>query len=158
MHHEWWEPFEPVATVGGDVQVVAPANLVALRRAVLRDGRVDLPAAYPTDEAPSALHLGLVTPDGGLAGCVTVLDEALAGYASLHLVLMAVDPDRQRQGVGRSLVGAVQRSAAAAGRNVWAAARVDALDFYRALGFRPMGQEFTGAMDLLHRRILWRSR
>jgi ribosomal protein S18 acetylase RimI-like enzyme len=157
----WWEPFEPVRTLGGSIRVVDPAEVVALRRAVLWDGRPDLPAFYESDSDPSALHLGMVTPGGALAGCVTVLREALPGFASLHLVLMAVDPDRQRQGVGRSLVVAVQEAAEAAeaaGRNVWAAARLTALEFYAALGFQVMGDVFTGAMDLPHRRVLWRSR
>jgi ribosomal protein S18 acetylase RimI-like enzyme len=155
---EWWEPFEPVDTSAGVIQVVDPADLVPLRRAVLRDGRPDLPASYPTDDEPSTLHLGLITPEGELAGCVSVLQDPLPGFASLHLVLMAVDPDLRRQGVGRALVGAVQGSAGAAGRNVWAAARMTALDFYRALGFTVMGDVFIGGMDLPHRRALWRSR
>jgi GNAT superfamily N-acetyltransferase len=158
MSDKWWEPFEPVATPRGEIGVVDPADLVALRRTVLRDGRPDLPASYPTDDDPSALHLGLVMPDGALVGCVTVLEEPLPGFASLHLVLMAVDPDLRRQGVGRLLVGAVQKSAEAAGRNVWAAARLTALEFYGTLGFATMGDVITGAMDLPHRRVLWRSR
>jgi ribosomal protein S18 acetylase RimI-like enzyme len=158
MGDRWWEPIEPVATPAGVIRVVDPAELVALRRAVLRDGRPDLPASYPSDDEPSSLHLGLMTPVGRLAGCVTVLEEPFPGFASLHLVLMAVDPDLRRQGVGRALVGAVQGSAAAAGRNVWAAARLTALEFYVALGFTAMGDVFTGAMDLPHRRVLWRSR
>jgi len=155
---EWWEPFEPVATFAGVVQVVDPADLVDLRRRVLRDGRPDLPASYPTDDEPSTLHLGLMTPEGTLAGCVTVLEDPLPGFASLHLVLMAVDPGLRRQGVGGALVGAVQGSAETAERNVWAAARLTALEFYVALGFAAMGDVFTGAMDLPHRRVLWRSR
>jgi GNAT superfamily N-acetyltransferase len=156
--HEWWEPFEPVATPFGDVRAVDLADLADLRRAALRDGRADLPATYPTDDDPSTLHLGLVTPAGGVVGCVTVLGDPLPGFASLHLVLMAVDPARRRQGVGRFLVGAVQQSAEVAGLNVWAAARMTALQFYVALGFTAMGDEFIGAMDLPHRRVLWRSR
>jgi GNAT superfamily N-acetyltransferase len=154
----WWEPFEPVATTVGTVHVARLEDLVPLRRSVLRDGRTDLPASYPTDDEPSTLHLGLMTPDGVLAGCVTVLTDPLPGYASLRLVLMATDPDHRRQGVGRALVGTVQGSATAAGRNVWAAARLTAVDFYRALGFTAMGDDFTAAMDLPHRRVLWRNR
>jgi len=154
----WWQPFEPVDTIEGVIQVVAPAELVSLRRAVLRDGRPDLPASHPSDDQPSTLHLGMITPEGALAGCVSVLEDPLPGFASLHLVLMAVDPDLRRRGVGRALVGAVQGSAGEAGRNVWAAARMTALEFYRALGFTVMGDVFTGGMDLPHRRVLWRSR
>ena len=152
----WWGPPAPVATPEGTVGEVDPATLVALRRAVLRDGRTDLPAAYPTDLDPSTLHFGLTTPGGRVVGGVSVLVEPWAGFATLHLVLMAVDPGWRRRGVGRSLVGAVQRAATGAGYDVWAAARLEAVDFYGALGFHPRGDVFTGAMDLLHRRVLWR--
>ncbi len=158
MGRRWWEPFEPVATSTGVIEVVDPADLVTLRRTVLRDGRSDLPASYPTDDEPSTLHLGIIAPGGRIVGCVTVLEEPLPGFASLHLVLMAVDPDLRRQGVGRSLVSVVQESAEVAGRNVWAAARLTALEFYSALGFTAMGDVFIAAMDLPHRRVLWRSR
>ena len=152
----WWEPLGPVATPHGVLGVVDPADLVGLRRAVLRDGRTDLPAAYPTDADPSTLHLGVLGPDGRPVGGVTVLVEPWPGYATLHLVLMAVDAGNRGRGVGASLVRTVQAAASAAGLDVWAAARTGALDFYRGLGFRPLGDEFNGAMDLPHRRVLWR--
>jgi GNAT superfamily N-acetyltransferase len=151
----WWEPLPDTPTDHGTLGVVDPASLVDLRRAVLRDGRTDLPAAYPTDQAPSTLHLGTVTPGGRAIGGVTVLVDPWPGVATLHLVLMAVDRQWQARGVGGALVRAVQGAAASAGYDVWAAARLSALDFYRGLGFRPAGDVVTGAMDLPHRRVRW---
>jgi len=158
----WWRPLggaeasDAVPAVVGAPAVVPVEALVDLRRAVLRDGRTDLSAAHPADLDPSTLHLGVLAPGGRAVGGVTVLVDPWPGYATLHLVLMAVDPGWRRRGVGAALVGAVQNAAAAAGFDVWAAARTGALDFYAALGFRPLGDEFTGAMDLSHRRVLWR--
>jgi GNAT superfamily N-acetyltransferase len=125
---------------------------------VLSDGRTDLSASHPGDLDPSTLHLGVAAPGGRMVDGVTVLVEPWPGYATLHLVLMAVDDAWRRRGVGASLVRAVQGVATSAGFDVWAAARTGALDFYAALGFHPLGDEFTGAMDLTHRRVLCRRR
>ena len=154
----WWEPVGPREVPGGVLGVVDPEELVDLRRAVLRDGRADLPAGHPTDHDPSTLHLGVVSPGGRVVGGVSVRFEPWPGFATLQLVLMAVDGDLQGRGTGASLVEAVQGAATVAGYDVWAAARLSALGFYRRLGFHPMGDVFTGAMDLPHRRILWRRR
>ena len=126
-----------------------------LRRAVLRDGRPDLPASYPFDAEPSTLHLGVITPDGTAVGGVSVVVDPLPGFASLRLALMAVDPAFQGRGIGRHLVLAVQDRAGAAGLAVWAAARLSALDFYTGLGFRARGDVYVGPMDLPHRHVLW---
>jgi ribosomal protein S18 acetylase RimI-like enzyme len=153
----WWGSLEPVATPEGVLRVAAPAELVGLRRAVLRDGRPDLEAAYPFDDEPGTLHLAVVA-DAGVVGCVTVRVDPLPGAATLHLVLMAVDTDHRGRGVGRALVDTVQGAARAGDLDVWAASRSTAVDFYRTLGFRPLGDVYTGPMELPHRRVLWRSR
>ena len=152
----WWEPLPAVDTPDGLLGEVEPSTLVDLRRAVLRDGRTDLPAAYPSDHAPSTLHLGVVDGRGRAVGGVTVRVEPWPGFATLQLALMAVDADLRGRGVGAGLVRAAQGAAGAAGYDLWAAARQSALGFYVALGFRPLGDGFTGAMDLPHRRVLWR--
>ena len=151
----WWEPTGPRSTPEGVVREVRPEELVALRRAVLRNGRTDPPSEHPDDHRVTSLHLGLEDPDGGVIGGVTVVVNPLPGFATLHLVLMAVDPGHRRRGIGRLLVEQVQEHARAAGLSVWAAARVTALGFYVDLGFRPIGDDFVGRMDLPHRRVLW---
>ncbi len=153
----WWaRPDGPIGAAVGRLVEVDPARLVALRRAVLRNGRGDLPASYPFDDEPSTLHLAVVGPGDRVVGGVTVLVDPLPGAATLRLALMAVDPALQGRGVGRTLLGAVQGRAAGAGLAVWAAARVGALPFYESLGFRPRGDVYVGPMDLPHRRVLWR--
>ena len=157
----WWDPFVVGSSSDGGsdtgpVCVVGADALVDLRRAVLRDGRTDLSAVHPADLEPSTLHLGIAEPGGTVVGGVTVVVEPWPGYATLHLVLMAVAPRWRRRGVGAELVRTVQSVATSSGFDVWAAARTGALDFYGALGFRPHGDGFTGAMGLSHRRVLWR--
>lgn len=154
----WWRPQRPVTVPGGVLAEVDAVDLIELRRAVLRDGRPDLPAAYPFDARPTSLHLAVLASDGTAVGGVTVVVDPLPGFATLRLALMAVDPAVQGMGVGRALVEAVQDRAAGAGLDVWAAARATAVDFYIRLGFRPRGDAFAGPMDLAHRRVLWRSR
>lgn len=138
----WWRPRPPSDTPGGTLAEIDASRLGDLRRSVLRDGRVDLPASYPFDGEPSSLHLGVTAPDGTVVGGVTVV----------------VDPAVQGRGIGRCLVAAVLERAEEAGLDVWAAARVGALEFYTGLGFAPRGDVYVGPMDLPHRRILWRSR
>ncbi len=151
----WWATTGPLDTGMGRLAEVAPGRLVPLRRSVLRDGRPDLPASYPSDEDPSTLHLAVEDRDGRVVAGVTVLVDPLPGAATLRLALMAVDPAYQGRGVGRALVTSVQERAAGAGLAVWAASRVSALPFYGRLGFRPRGDIYTGPMDLPHRRVLW---
>ena len=153
----WWRSGPPSDTPGGTLAEIDASDLVDLRRSVLRDGRVDLPASSPFDGEPSSLHLGVTAPDGTVVGGVTVVVDPWPGFATLRLALMAVDPAVQGRGIGRCLVVAVQERAGEAGLDVWAAARVGALGFYTGLGFVPRGDVYVGPMDLPHRRILWRS-
>ena len=151
----WWPTLPPVDLAEGTLDEVRGVDLVDLRRAVLRDGRPDLPASYPFDAEPSTLHLGVMTPAGTAVGGVSVVVDPLPGFASLRLALMAVDPGFQGRGIGRDLVLAVQDRARVAGLAVWAAARLSALDFYTGLGFRARGDVYVGPMDLPHRHVLW---
>jgi len=153
----WWRARPPAATPEGILAEIDASRLVDLRRSVLRDGRVDLPASYPTDGEPSSLHLGVSAPDGTVVAGVTVVVDPWPGFATLRLALMAVDPGFQGRGIGRCLVEAVQERAEEAGLDVWAAARVGALGFYTGLGFVSRGDAYVGPMDLPHRRVLWRS-
>ncbi len=154
----WWAARPPVDLAEGRLAEVDAAELVSLRRVVLRDGRADLPASYPFDSESSSLHLGVVDSDGTAVGGVTVVVDPLPGFATLRLALMAVDPAVRGRGVGRRLVLAVQERADEAGLAVWAASRVSALGFYTGLGFRARGDVYVGPMDLPHRHILWRPR
>ena len=153
----WWRTRPPSDTPGGTLAEIDVSDLVDLRRSVLRDGREDLPATYPSDGEPTSLHLGVTDSDGAVVGGVTVVVDPWPGVATLRLALMAVDHAAQGRGIGRCLVAAVQERAGEAGLDVRAAARVAALGFYTGLGFVPREAVYIGPMDLPHQRILWRT-
>ena len=118
-----------------------------LRRRVLRDGRTDLPAAYPEDDDPGVLHLGAVD-DGQVVGVATFVPD---GSGRWQLRGMAVDPARQGQGVGRALL---EEGAARLGP-LWAHARDAALGFYERLGWVVEGEGYVhGVMGLPHHRVV----
>ena len=140
------------------IRRVPVEELIDLRRAVLRDGRDDLPATIAADPLPSTVHLGAFaddSPGAALIGCLTLVEEAFpAGEfeCDARIALMGVAFTGQRRGVGRRLVAKAQELRP---DGVWANARVTALGFYEACGFRAVGDEFAGPMSLPHRRILW---
>jgi len=79
------------------------------------------------------------------------LAHAIAGFAIMrygqdvaHLNLLAVDPAHRRRGVGRTLLGWLEESARTAGTFVIGlelrAGNELARTFYRALGYRELGQ------------------
>ncbi|MDX1610147.1 MAG: GNAT family N-acetyltransferase [Halofilum sp. (in: g-proteobacteria)] len=76
------------------------------------------------------------------------------GDEAAHLVLLGVRPDRQGRGLGRRLVGWLERCALVAGiRRVRVEARLDnpgAIAFYRRLGYREIrrfGGYYDGRLD-----------
>ena len=80
---------------------------------------------------------------------VAKVDDPVAGFAIMefldehaHLSLLAIDPQHQRQGIGRSLVEWLEMSARTAGIGiVYVEARAGnqaAREFYRTLGYREM--------------------
>lgn len=139
------------------VERVAAIDLVDVRRRVLRDGRTDLSADHPADDDPTTVHLA-VRNDGEVVGAVTLLRDSrtVEGVdVAVHLVLMAVAPEHQGQGIGAMLIAEAQSQCGRDGSGIWAAARISALGFYERLGFRADGEEFIGAMDLRHRLVVW---
>lgn len=120
-----------------------------LRHRVLRPGQPASAAVWDRDD--ESVHLGAWDGDA-LVGCATVTPEA-PGW---RLRGMAVDPARQRGGVGRSVIeAAIEVVRAAGGGAIHANARITALPFYEAMGFTAEGEEFlTPATGLPHKRIV----
>lgn len=134
------------------------ADLLDLRRQVLRDGRDDPPSSHVADDDPDTVHLAARDGSGGVVGCVSLVrDSRRFGDVDVdvHLVLMAVAFERQGERIGELLIGAAQAVVSGDGPRIWAAARSTALGFYERCGFRAVGDEFVGAMDLPHRLVVW---
>lgn len=132
------------------------ADLLDLRRRVLRDGRDHPPAAHPGDEREGTVHLAARVDDAAVVGCVSLIREprSFEGVeVPVQLVLMAVDPSVQGSGVGALLVAEAQSIIAPDA--IWAAARSTALGFYERCGFTVVSDEYIGRMHLPHYDVVW---
>ena len=123
------------------------AEILPLRRAVLRPGYPDAASDYREDA--HAVHIG-AWDDGALVGCATVFADPWPGPpaepAAWRLRGMAVEPSRQGTGVGaRVLTEAVAAARAAGAPMMWANGRSSALGFYERHGWRVAGAEFNAS-------------
>jgi GNAT superfamily N-acetyltransferase len=135
-------------------------EIFPMRHAVLRPGRPVTYSVYSEDDG--AVHIG-AWDDEMLVGCATVFPQPWEGAegwpadpGAWRLRGMAVDPSRRRTGVGRSVLSAAMDAARDGGAKLlWANARIDALDFYAAMGWQPLEGEFvTPDTGLPHKTIL----
>jgi GNAT superfamily N-acetyltransferase len=139
-----------------EVRDVAVDETVALRTRVLRDHLPGREARAASDELPSTWHLGAFR-GADLLGVVTGFPEdapGRPGIAAQRFRFMAVEPTEQGTGVGTALMTAVVERARARGdRLLWAHGRDSALDFYRRLGFRVVGEQFLES-ELPHHTVV----
>lgn len=119
-----------------------------------------------------AVKVARLIADPDISALVAVDAQGLAGFALMqfgderaHLVLLAVHPRRQRQGVARRLLGWLLDSARTAGIAELSlelrAGNAGARAFYRALGFEDAGllpgYYRSGEAALRMRRVLRRA-
>ncbi len=112
------------------------------------------PLGHPRDatrfpfEAES-LHL-LALDAGDVVGCVLFHPE---GPLTGRLFQMAVEPKRQRSGIGQWLVQTLEEEVARRGfRTVTLHAREPAVPFYRRLGYEVFGEPFV-EVGISHRHM-----
>jgi aminoglycoside 3-N-acetyltransferase I len=136
----------------GDVRVARA--MFSMMAATFAEPGGELSDEYVADLLSRPGFWAIVALDGDeVVGCVTAhaLPMTREQASELFIYDIAVRPDRQRRGVGRSLVGHLRRAAAAEeiGAVFVAADREDdhAIDFYRALG----GEESPVAFFTLER-------
>ena len=78
--------------------------------------------------------------DGACVGCLVLLP---INAKLVRMRQVAVRPDRQRQGIGRALVGFAEQSARARGyREIVAHVREPVISFYASLGYELTGSVF----------------
>jgi GNAT superfamily N-acetyltransferase len=132
--------------------------IVDLRWRVLRVGRPRESALLPGDDAPGTRHFACVR-DGVVVGCTTVMPQPRGPVAgdpggpdpAWRLRGMAVDTALQRAGVGRALVRHVR---AAVGAPLWCDARLAAVPFYAAQGWRVVSDVYDVPLVGPHHRMV----
>ena len=129
----------------GVIELTA-AQTHPLRLEVLRRGTASRDVAFPEDELPSTLHLG-VELDGAVVGVSTWIENAhpdLSARRAIQLRGMATAPQFQGHGIGGLILETgVERMFAAGHDLVWARARDAALEFYERHGFVRRGMGYV---------------
>jgi GNAT superfamily N-acetyltransferase len=130
------------------VEAVAAAETLELRGRILRDGRPH--EGFPEDDLPGTFHLA-VRDAGRVVGVATFIPH---DDGTWQLRGMAVDAERQGQGIGRALLEAGRERLRARGaRAAWANGRDTALPFYERLGWRTVGEGYVMGSGVAHHRI-----
>jgi GNAT superfamily N-acetyltransferase len=132
-------------------------STLELRQRVLRGHLPGVPATAPSDHMPDTWHLGAFRDErlvGVLSGFAQEWPER-PGEAAERFRFMAVEPSEQGGGVGRALIGELITRARERGvRLLWARGRDSALDFYRRLGFRVVGESFDDEVSRLPHHVV----
>ena len=124
------------------VRTAKPAEVIDLRHAVLRAGLPRQTAVFAGDDDPAALHW-VAEEDGAIVGCATLHLNQWEHQAAWQLRGMAVDPARQRCGIGAALLDAIDRFVSTSpSKLLWCNARVSAAKFYEKHGWRIVSDVF----------------
>ena len=119
---------------------------------------------YPAPASDIPARLVRLRARGDAEALVAVADGRVVGLATVHardvlhharpvvqLTALVVSPDMRGRGVGRTLVGAVERWAAARGADrlvlTTARHRAEAPGFYERLGFEHTGRRYARRID-----------
>ncbi len=134
---------------------------VELRERVLLEPiGIDMPtleSMFPGSEEAFEHFVAVVAhPKGERVVGVVCLQPEREGRGKL--MQMAVDPQRQREGIGRKLVVALERRAFGelGLRELYCHARHDAVSFYEGIGWTVVGDPFEEA-GIEHRRMVFRA-
>jgi GNAT superfamily N-acetyltransferase len=141
---------------------VAFAQLLDLRRRVLRDGDATAAVSEPRDLEPAALHLGVFAGERLVASGSFYPAPAPAGApggrASYQLRYMATEPPERGRGAGSLLLRAAESRLSSRGVGLlWANARDSALGFYERCGFEVVaGSQHLSAETALAHSVVTR--
>lgn len=129
------------------VRRAAPAEVVDLRHAVLREGLPRQEAVFPGDDAPSSRHYGAFRGDEILC-CATLHASRWEGEPAWQLRGMATVPQARGRGLGRLVLESMERDLRDSAREaatpllLWCNARVPAVAFYRRMGWEVVSEPF----------------
>jgi predicted GNAT family N-acyltransferase len=129
------------------LDLVAIAEVWALRDEILRAGLSPGDSVYAGDQSADTLHIGAFR-DGHLVAVSTICRDSSGERRSQAWRLrgMAVKPEFRNCGVGTTLarycIAYAERSDA---KFVWCTARMSTMTFYQNLGFSMVGEPFSQA-------------
>ena len=140
-----------------DIRTVDVEQIIDLRRAVLRTGRPRQAARFDGDEEETALHVA-VFEDDRVIGCVSLIQRRFQGEPAWQLRGMAVQPDRQRRGIGRQMLKYVEAKLhhEGSGQLIWCNARTPVVAFYLRAGWQTVSEVFNIPKVGPHRRMIRR--
>ncbi len=120
-----------------------------LRRRLLREGRSDAEVDFAEDHLPGAMHLGVVDDQGALVAVASFSPRPAPhrpGARAVQVRGMAVEPQLQRNGLGRLLLEeGAERLRPRGAEVLWANGRDSVLGFYQRLGWQVVGEGFVFA-------------
>ncbi|GAB3766453.1 GNAT family N-acetyltransferase [Spirosoma pomorum] len=124
-----------------NVKPITPEQTYALRHSVLWP---DKPLDYvKIDDDTSGYHYGAFQNDELIAVISLFLEEKTDAGRLARFRKFAARPDCQRQGIGTQLLNYVIAEARRLGaKGLWCDARLDAADFYRRFGMKPVSEVF----------------
>ncbi len=128
-----------------EVREVTSAHTLPLRTRVLRPGREPSESLFVGPMPPESRHFAAYDGED-IVGVGFILPNVApfdATPTAWMLRGMAVDPERQGQGIGAAIVRFVEGEARREEIELlWFNARIQAVGFYARLGFEPIGEEF----------------
>jgi GNAT superfamily N-acetyltransferase len=127
-----------------EIRIISAEEAQPLRSAVLRPGVPFEASVYPLDRDPESIHMGAFEA-GELITVASIFHEPPPGERNTQawrLRGMVTRPEMQRRGYGRAVLEkCIARIARGGATVLWCNARLDAVEFYRTLGFETVGEE-----------------
>ena len=133
-----------IVNMKSSIKKISAEATYEIRKEVLRKG-IDLPFTFKEDSFDTTLHLGAFV-DEKLVGIVSLIASANPEFATEQYQLrgMATTVEVRGRGFGALLVAKACELLRAQGITVlWCNARKEATTFYKKLGFKVTGNEFT---------------
>lgn len=141
-----------------EVRKITAAETRPLRQKILRPTYTLDRLVYPGDDAPDAAHFGGFL-NGELVAVMSVGRDVLPGNPNLNswrLRGVATDPQARRHGFGRALMdAAIAHARSYGGEILWCNGRTTAWEYYQAMGFEKIGEEFI-VPDTGPHYVMWR--
>jgi GNAT superfamily N-acetyltransferase len=127
-----------------EIRTISAEEARPLRAAILRPGVPFEASVYPLDQDHESIHMGAFEADR-LITVASIFHEPPPGETNpqaWRLRGMGTRPEVQRRGYGRAVLEECIAQIARRGATLlWCNARLDAVEFYRRLGFETVGEE-----------------